>query len=116
MKIVYIIMVLLVAVVAVIFALQNSVVITVTLFSASVSGSLSLFLIVTLAIGLILGMLLMVPVMFKRGRISSGLKRQVSALEKEKDRLAQKPVETEAVPETNTSPESIDAEAAKKRG
>jgi len=114
MKIVYIIMVLLVAVVAVIFALQNSVVITVTLFSASVSGSLSLFLIVTLAIGLILGMLLMVPVMFKRGRISSGLKRQVSALEK--DRLAQKPVETEAVPETNTSPESIDAEAAKKRG
>ena len=83
MKIVYIIVILLVAIVAVVFALQNSAMITVTLFSASVSGSLSLFLIVTLAIGMILGMSLMVPAIFKRGRLCSGLKRQISALEKQ---------------------------------
>ncbi len=106
MKVFYIILVLLVAVVAVVFALQNSAAITISLFSWSISGSLSLFLIVTLAIGFLLGVLLMTPSVFRRSRVASGLKKQVSALEKEKISAAQKPIEAETIP---------DGEAAKKR-
>ena len=115
MRVFYIVLVLLVAVVAVIFALQNSAAITISLFSWSMSGSLSLFLIVTLSIGFLLGVLLMTPSVFRRSRMAHGLKKQVSALEKEKNTIAQKPTEADTSPEYGVSNEAQKGETAKKR-
>ena len=115
MKTFYIIIIVLVAVVAVIFALQNSVAITVTLFSWSISGSLSLFLIVTLAIGILLGILIMTPSIFKRHRAASGLKKQVAVLEKEKNTLGQKTAEADAIQDTAAPSVGEAAAASKKR-
>lgn len=117
MKIFYIVLVLLVAVVAVIFALQNSAAITISFFSWSVSGSLSLFLIVTLVIGFLLGTLIMASSVFKRGRLASGLKRKVAALEREKGCIEKSSAEEAAVApvdEAAQNGETIPAE--KKRG
>lgn len=115
MKKFYIILTVLVAVVAVIFALQNSVAITVTFFSWSISGSLSLFLIVTLAIGILLGILTMTPSVFKHKRAASGLKKQVAVLEKGKNTLGQKGAEADAIPDTAAPPVGEAAAASKKR-
>lgn len=107
MKTVYIIFVCLVAVLAVVFALQNSAAITVTFFAWSLSASLSLLLIVTLVMGFFLGMLIMVPSIFRRKRANTGLKRQVSALEKEKAALGQGAGEP-------VSPDSAEEKSAQK--
>ena len=98
MKTFNIILILVVAILAVVFALQNSTAVTVMLFGWSVSGPLSLFLIVTLAIGFLLGTLIMASSVFKRGRLASGLKRKIAALEREKGALDKATVEEEAIP------------------
>ena len=98
MKTAYTVLVFLVAIVAVVFALQNSASITITLLGWSLSGSLSLFLIITLAIGFLLGILSMAGALFKRGRLASGLKRQIASLEKEKTALDVKATEGETAP------------------
>lgn len=89
MKIFYTIILLLVAIVAVVFALQNSAVITVAFFSWSLSGSLSLFLIVTMAVSFLFGTLMMMISNFMRTRLASSLNRQITALKKEKAFLEQ---------------------------
>jgi uncharacterized integral membrane protein len=82
MKIVYIIVTVLVAFAAMVFALQNSAPITVQLFAWQVSGSLSILLVATLAIGCLIGMLIMVPSVWKRGRVAAGLKKRIKHIEK----------------------------------
>lgn len=109
MKVFYIIMVVLVVVAAVVFALQNSAVITISYFSWSISGSLSLLLIITLAVGFLLGVLLMVPSVFRRSRIASGLKRQVSVLEKEKSKVGQASTEMAVPTDLGTGPDNVGA-------
>ena len=115
MKTAYTVLVLLVAIVAVVFALQNSAAITITLLGWSLSGSLSLFLIVTLAIGFLLGILSMAGALFKRGRLSSGLKRQIASLEKEKAALDSKATEGEASPAEEAQPANEKSEPVKGR-
>ena len=57
-----------IAVVAVFFALENTMMVTVSFFGYSVDGSLALFILIALGIGVLIGVLFMVP-----GRIKSGL-------------------------------------------
>ncbi len=90
MKIVYLVLVLAVAIIAVIFALQNSVEIAISFFSLSATGSLSLVLILTLTIGILIGVLILAPSVFKRSIQFSGLKRRMGRLEKEKTKLDEK--------------------------
>jgi uncharacterized integral membrane protein len=87
MRTAYIILVVFVVVLAAIFAAQNSQIVTVTFFSWSQEGPLSVLLILALAIGLILGLLVMVPSIFRRKLVAHGLKRKVKVLEKEKKKL-----------------------------
>ena len=115
MKTAYTVLVLLVAIVAVVFALQNSAAITITLLGWSLSGSLSLFLIVTLAIGFLLGTLSMAGALFKRGRLSSGLKRQIVTLEKEKAALDLKATDGETAPADEAQSTNEKSEPAKDR-
>lgn len=95
MKILYLVIVLLVAILAVMFAAQNSATVAITFFAWSTSGSLSLVLILTLTLGILIGVLIMAPSVFKRSFQSSGLKRRVHRLEKEKTSLNEKIAATE---------------------
>jgi len=56
------------AIVAVIFALQNPTVVSVALFGYPVEGSLALFILIAVSVGILIGVLIMTP-----GRIRSGL-------------------------------------------
>ncbi len=84
MKILYLVFVLVVAILAVIFAAQNGAVVAISFFSWSASGSLSLVLILTLSLGILIGLLIMAPSVFRRWFQSSGLRRRLKRLEKER--------------------------------
>jgi uncharacterized integral membrane protein len=56
------------AIVAVIFALQNTTVVTVSFFALSFEGSLALVILVVVAVGILIGVLVMTP-----GRVKSSL-------------------------------------------
>jgi len=103
MRIVYLLIVLAVAILAMIFALQNSIQIVISFFSLSASGSLSLVLILTFTIGIMVGVLIMAPSAFKRSIQFSGLKRRFSRLEREKAKLDKK------MPESAPAPKGDDA-------
>ena len=102
MRTAYIILVVLVVILAAIFAAQNSQIVTVTFFSWSQEGPLSVFLILALAIGLFLGLLVMVPSIFKRKKVARGLKKQVKVLEKEKKKLTEESAAVTGTADTAT--------------
>lgn len=106
MKIAYLLFVLVVAILAVLFAAQNSAVVAISFFSWFTSGSLSLVLILTLSIGILIGVLIMSPAVFKRAFQSSGLKRRLKRLEKEKTALGDKAEAKAAEPPVAQTPES----------
>lgn len=85
MATVYLIFALVIAVIAVIFALQNTKTVTISFLAWQVTGSLSLVLLVTHAIGAVIGLLVLAPSAIKnRFAVSSHLKR-ITLLEKELD-------------------------------
>jgi lipopolysaccharide assembly protein A len=90
MRILYVVILLLVAILAVMFAAQNSAQIAINFFSLSATGSLSLILIITLSIGIAIGILIMAPSVFKRSIQSSGLRRKLHRSEKEKASMSEK--------------------------
>lgn len=104
MRIVYVVIVLLVAIVAVMFAAQNSAQIAISFFAWSATGSLSLVLIITLSIGIAIGILIMAPSVFKRSIQSSGLRRKLHRSEKEKASMSEKIAA--AQPAQDPNPES----------
>jgi lipopolysaccharide assembly protein A len=90
MRILYVVIVLLVAIMAVMFAAQNSAPVAISFFSWSATGSLSLLLIITLSIGIVIGVLIMAPSVFRRSIQSSGLRRKLHRSEKEKASMSEK--------------------------
>ncbi|MBN2874639.1 MAG: LapA family protein [Spirochaetales bacterium] len=104
MKLLYLLILLLVAIVAVLFAAQNSAQVAISFFAWTATGSLSLVLILTLSLGILIGILIMAPSAFKRTIQSSGLKRKLSRMEKEKKKLSaqnSQASEAEATPKIN---------------
>ncbi len=83
MATIYLILALVIAIIAVIFALQNTAVVTISFLVWNVTGSLSLVLLVTLAIGVIIGVLFLSPSTIKTSLQASGQRKQLSALEKD---------------------------------
>ena len=83
MAIIYLILALLIAVVAVIFALQNTMTVTIAFFAWETTGSLSLVLLVTLLIGILIGWLFAAPSLVKHTFRASGSRKRIGALEKE---------------------------------
>jgi len=70
-----------IAIMAVVFALQNPTIVTVSLFGYPVEGSLALVILVAVAVGIVIGVLVMAP-----GRIKSSLsnarnRKKISSLE-----------------------------------
>jgi uncharacterized integral membrane protein len=85
MAIFYLIVALLIAVVAVIFALQNTLLITISFFTWTITGSLSLVLLIALAIGVLIGLLVLAPSAINKTIQVSGHRKRIGALEKELD-------------------------------
>jgi len=83
------------AIVAVIFALGNTDVVTVSFLAWQVEQPLALVLLVSVALGLLIGILLMTPGAIKRNLALSGEKRKRKETEKELDKHKSKVVEME---------------------
>jgi putative membrane protein len=83
MATVYLVFALVIAVLAVIFALYNPAAVTISFFAWQVTGSLSLVLLITLAIGALIGLLVLAPTLVKGSLQSSGQRKRLAALEQE---------------------------------
>jgi len=79
----YLIVALVIAVLAVLFALQNSMLITISFLNWEISGSLSLVLLATLAIGVLIGLLVLTPSALKKTIKTSSQRKRINALEHE---------------------------------
>ncbi|MDH7483431.1 MAG: lipopolysaccharide assembly protein LapA domain-containing protein [Spirochaetales bacterium] len=104
MRIVYIIFLLVVAVLAVIFAVQNSTVVTLTFFGWAGQASLSLLLILALAAGILTGMVIMTPTLLRKHR-------ELARTRKELGKQAQESIPTQGA----TTPSDANAEANSSR-
>ncbi len=115
----FLILALLVAIVAVVFALQNTTPITVSLLVWQFEGSLALVLLVVLTLGVIASLLVSVPTVIKRSRSIANEKKKIHQLESSLAERDQKIQELEAmlqeqrpteIPEPETRlPERIEA-------
>ena len=95
MAIVYLILALLVAILAVIFAVYNPGTVDLAFFSWSMEEvSLSLVLLVTLAIGVLIGWLFAAPSLVKNSFRASNNRKRIGALEKELEGHKSKPAES----------------------
>lgn len=82
MVILTLILALLVAVLAVIFALENPVIVTMSFFGRELEGSLALFILLALVLGVIIGMLVMVPGSVKHSLELRNHRKRIGDLEK----------------------------------
>jgi len=104
MATVYLIVGLVIAIIAVIFALQNTMTITISFLAWELTGSLSLVLLVTLAIGVVIGLLVLSPSAIKNSLAVSSNRKRIGSLEKELDENKTKVAElTKPRPETPPS-------------
>ena len=79
--VILLILALAVAIVAVIFALQNIDMVTVTFFTISYDGSLALVILLSVALGILIGVLVMAPGNIKNKLASTRSRRKIGALE-----------------------------------
>lgn len=73
------------AILAVIFALENAVMVTMSFFGREVEGSLALFILLAVLIGVIIGMLVMTPGTIKQNLELRSNRRKIGELEKSLD-------------------------------
>ena len=85
MMILTLILALVFAIVAVIFALQNPMIVMVSLFGYSLEGSLALFILVSVILGVIIGVLVMLPGTVRHRFELRNHRRRIGDLEKSLD-------------------------------
>ena len=107
MATVYLIFALVIATVAVIFAVQNTITVTIVFMAWKFTGSLSLVLLATLAIGTVIGLLWLAPSSIKNTIAVSSHRKRIGALEKLLDEHRQKVAELQKPkPEPPPAPDS----------
>ena len=77
----FIVLALLIAIAIILFALQNSAIVTVSLLSFHYDGSLALILVVVFTLGLFVGILISVPSLVRKSSDVREQKRRVKQLE-----------------------------------
>ncbi len=107
MATVYLILALIIAAVAVVFAVQNAMTVTITFLAWKVTGSLSLVLLATLIIGVLIGLLVLAPSAIRNTLAVSSHRKRIGLLEKELDDHRQKVAELQ-----KPKPEASQPEAA----
>ncbi|HEY9053229.1 MAG TPA: LapA family protein [Rectinemataceae bacterium] len=110
MKVVRMVFVIVLLVAVAVFAAQNTGSTTVAFLGWSVSGSISLLLVLAVIAGFLIGTLIMLPSILRKKFQSSGLRRRVSKLEREKDKLNKMVSEASA---SEAPSEASKAEASK---
>ena len=93
-----------VAIVAVIFSSQNLEVVTVNFFGSSIDGSVGLFLLIALGLGILLGILLMLPSLISRSFMAARHRRRVAELELMSKEPAAKVSKSQMLPPTESMP------------
>jgi uncharacterized integral membrane protein len=91
----FIIIALAIAIVAVIFALQNVTMVTVSFFTLTLHSSLALVVLVTLAAGVLIGFLATLPGWVRGVWTTTSQRRKLGSLEEERNALKQKAEEME---------------------
>jgi len=99
------ILALVIAIVMVFFALENPVMVSVSFFGYAMEGSLALFILAAMGVGVVIGLLLMIP-----GRIRSGLsnarnRKKIGTLEASLDEHKTKLAAMEKLAESASPPE-----------
>lgn len=88
-----------VAILAVVFALQNAVPITVSFLTQRFESSLALVLLITVALGILMSLLVSVPSMIKTRKMISSQKKRIQELEwnlqRESERKKEEEIERE---------------------
>ncbi len=107
MATIYLVFALAIAAVAVIFAVQNPLTVTISFLAWKVTGSLSLVLLATLAIGTLIGLLVLAPSAIKNTLAVSGHRKRIGALEKELDEHRQKIAELAKPKPETLQPSSV---------
>jgi lipopolysaccharide assembly protein A len=95
-----------IAIVMIFFALENPTMVTISFFGYAVEGSLALFILAAMAVGVLIGILLMVPGRIKSSLSNSRNRKKIgileTSLEEQKARLSS----MERRPEPVSPPES----------
>ncbi|MGE5252007.1 MAG: lipopolysaccharide assembly protein LapA domain-containing protein [Bacteroidota bacterium] len=106
------IVVLALAVLSVIFALQNPTSITTNFFSLKMEGPLALFVLGSIGIGIVIGILLMIPSTIKHTITISRHRKHISGLEKslEEQKAQNTKPPVVAAPASPTSPPALTTE------
>jgi len=99
-----------VAILAVVFALQNAVPITVSFLTWRFESSLALVLLITLALGILMSLLVSVPSMIKRRKIISNQKKKIQVLESSLQRENKSKIREETGGKTEEEIESEEPE------
>jgi lipopolysaccharide assembly protein A len=73
------------AILAVIFALENAVIVTMSFFGLEVEGSLALFILLAVLLGVIIGMLMMMPGTVRHSLELRNSRKRIGDLEKSLD-------------------------------
>jgi len=79
------ILALVISIFAVFFALENTMMVTVSLFGYAVKGSLALFILAAMAIGALVGVLIMTPGRIKSGLSNARSRKRIDSLESSLD-------------------------------
>ena len=86
----YTIIAILIALLAVVFALQNSQIVMVNLFFWDFSSSMALMMLITLVIGIVSGMLTMFPTIYRKNSAVKSHNKKIMELEKQLSELTSK--------------------------
>ena len=92
---IFIFIALLIAIIAVIFALQNLAVVTVSFLFWSIQGSQALVLLVTLAAGVLISLMASLPGLVRGKWSNTSQRKKLTALEAERNTYKQKATEAE---------------------
>lgn len=82
MAIFILILALILAIISVVFAVQNPLIVTATLFSLNVKGPMALFVLVGVGVGILIGILVMLPSVLKGVITVSQHRKHINDLEK----------------------------------
>ena len=74
-----------VVILAVVLALENTTMVQVTFFGYAVQGAIGLFMLIALGVGVVLGILLMVPPLIGRSWTVMQSRRRIAQLESKKE-------------------------------
>lgn len=105
------ILALVIAILMVFFALENPVMVTVSFFGYSIEGSLALFILAAMGIGMLVGLLLMTPSLIRSGLSNARHRKRIgtleASLEEHRTRLStlEKPEESTSPPEFESTDE-----------